>query len=429
MSENQLAVVESAHAIVRPQRGVKLETLDDYFRFADIALASGLAPKAMTSADAVVVALIAGSELGLPAMQSLQNIGVINGKPAPYGDAVPGIVLSSGLCVAFEEWLEEEGEVVDSLPDGKLSDWPDSFTWVTSVQRKGRSKPRVSRFSVGDAKRANLWGKGGPWSQFPQRMLRFKSMGFAMRDEFPDVLRGFVPYEDLADYSEEKPIAMQTEVAEVVVAIDQDDDDHYDDEPCYKIFSDAHKLAEIDTMTLRNRRKWIKDNEPNNPHLRDVVIELRKRAAADEKAAAEAQGAAEREKPKKTFGDAVRERTATTEKDTAEAEEIFGTSEEYAATEGVVIEEDQPELVMPRTKKEYRDAFTKAVAKAGFDVSDDNFGNFILMLNGCLAKINVEPVAELSEVPSGKLWALTQEIHNGTLVPADMMHYPALTEA
>ena len=423
MNENQLAVVEPVHAIVRPQRGVELKSLDDFFRFADIALASGLAPKAMTSADAIVVALIAGAELGMPAMQSLQNIGVINGKPAPFGDAVPGIVLSSGLCAEFEEWMEENGEAVDSLPQGKLSDWPDSFTWVTRVQRKGRNKPRLSYFSVGDAKRANLWGKGGPWTQFPQRMLRFKSMGFAMRDEFPDVLRGFVPYEDLADYSEPaKTISVQTEIVSV--------DDEIVEEPSYKVFADADKIDQIDTQILRSRLDWLKKHEPDNPHKREVLIELRARAAATEKNTEEgAKLAARRERPNKTLAEAVREAPKKqTEAEAAEAEEIFGGHDEEIATEGEVVEAATEEVSMPRTKKEHREAFTDAVAATGFDASDENFGNFILMLNGCLASNAMPTVAELADVPVGKLWVLTQKIRSGELVPADMMYYPEAVE-
>jgi hypothetical protein len=48
----------------------------------------------------------------------------------------------------------------------------------------------VRTFSQDDAKTAGLWGKQGPWSQYPKRMLQLRARGFALRDAFPDALRG-----------------------------------------------------------------------------------------------------------------------------------------------------------------------------------------------------------------------------------------------
>jgi hypothetical protein len=58
----------------------------------------------------------------------------------------------------------------------------------------------VGRFSVADAKRAGLWGKSGPWTQYPRRMLQLRARGFALRDAFPDVLKGLVTAEEAQDY-------------------------------------------------------------------------------------------------------------------------------------------------------------------------------------------------------------------------------------
>jgi hypothetical protein len=58
----------------------------------------------------------------------------------------------------------------------------------------------VVRFSVSDAKKAGLWGKSGPWTQYPKRMLQLRARGFALRDAFPDVLKGLVTAEEAQDY-------------------------------------------------------------------------------------------------------------------------------------------------------------------------------------------------------------------------------------
>ncbi len=65
----------------------------------------------------------------------------------------------------------------------------------------------VNEFSVADAKRAQLWAKAGPWSQYPDRMLIFRARGFNLRDNFGDVLKGFRTTEELADIPEEREVA------------------------------------------------------------------------------------------------------------------------------------------------------------------------------------------------------------------------------
>ena len=69
-----------------------------------------------------------------------------------------------------------------------------------SAQRRGYPAPITSTFSVADAKAAGLWGKQGPWSQYPKRMLAMRARGFALRNAFADVLRGLVTAEEAQDY-------------------------------------------------------------------------------------------------------------------------------------------------------------------------------------------------------------------------------------
>ena len=73
------------------------------------------------------------------------------------------------------------------------------------AKRRGDAEPVVSRFSMADAKRAGLAGKTGPWTQYPKRMLQMRARGFALRDAFPDLLRGFVTAEEAQDYPTPEP--------------------------------------------------------------------------------------------------------------------------------------------------------------------------------------------------------------------------------
>jgi hypothetical protein len=68
--------------------------------------------------------------------------------------------------------------------------------------RRGQP-PERRTFSVADAKRAKLWFKAGPWTTYPDRMLQMRARGFAIRDTFPDALRGVIIAEEAQDHPTE----------------------------------------------------------------------------------------------------------------------------------------------------------------------------------------------------------------------------------
>ena len=175
-------------------RGIVPSNMDDLFRFAKAVSVSGLAPKGIESAEAIFVALEMGLEVGLPMMAALQNIAVINGRPTIWGDAQLAVVRGTGELTLFEEWYEEGGKRLARNP----ATFTDATTAVCRVQRAGYEAAETA-FSVADAKRANLWGKAGPWSQYPARMLRFRARSFGLRDQFGDALRGLRTAEEVMD--------------------------------------------------------------------------------------------------------------------------------------------------------------------------------------------------------------------------------------
>jgi hypothetical protein len=71
--------------------------------------------------------------------------------------------------------------------------------------RRDKATPITRRFSIGEAKRASLLGKPGPWQEYPSRMLRMRARSFAARDAFPDVLRGIRAVEELRDIPADAP--------------------------------------------------------------------------------------------------------------------------------------------------------------------------------------------------------------------------------
>lgn len=157
------------------ERGIQLRSLEDSYRFASAVLASQLAPTSFKTPEAVMVAVQYGLELGMTPMKALQSIAVVNGRPTIWGDAALGMVKASGLCEYCKEWTEGDGE--------------DMVAFV-ETKRKDEPEPVKTSFSVKDAKIAGLWGKQGPWKQYPQRMLKYRARAFNLRDNFPDVMGG-----------------------------------------------------------------------------------------------------------------------------------------------------------------------------------------------------------------------------------------------
>lgn len=178
-SGQQLAVAKKLEVEIG-YNGLELRNMDDMRKFCLAVVNSGLAPKEYRTPEAVLVAVQCGLELGLRPMQSLWSIAVINGRPTLWGDA------ALALVKAHRDFVD-----IDELPSEDVA--------TCTLVRRGQ-KPIVRTFSVSDAKRAGLWGKSGPWTTYPQRMLQMRARSWALRDGFPDALRGIQIREEVQDY-------------------------------------------------------------------------------------------------------------------------------------------------------------------------------------------------------------------------------------
>lgn len=168
-----------------PAFSLQPSNLQEAMQLSELMANSEMVPKDFKGKPGnVLVAVQMGAEVGLPPMQAIQNIAVINGRPALWGDAIKAIILNSPLCEKFEETFDEQSMTA----------------WVT-VKRKGHAERQVS-FSQADADKAGLLAKSGPWTQYPKRMLAMRARGFAARDEFADVLKGLSVAEEQMDIVE-----------------------------------------------------------------------------------------------------------------------------------------------------------------------------------------------------------------------------------
>lgn len=159
--------------------------IEQCYRLASAIAAANMAPTSYNrDANSIMIGIMHGMEVGLTPMAALQSIAVINGMPTIWGDGALGLVRGSGLLEDFHESLHGEGDAMEA---------------VCTIKRKGQTSEVVRHFSVQDAKAAGLWGKKGPWQQYPKRMLQMRARSWAMRDGFADVLRGLGIREEVQD--------------------------------------------------------------------------------------------------------------------------------------------------------------------------------------------------------------------------------------
>jgi hypothetical protein len=162
---------------------------------AKIAIASGLAPKDVRSAEAAFVIIATGMELGLSPMQALRGIHVINGKPILSSDLIVALVKRHPLCAYFS--------LIESTAE--------RATYTT--HRNGEPTETSLTWTLEDARRADLAGKG-TWKHHPTAMLRARCSAALARAVYPDLLLGIYEEGEGEEIAARKPAPVR-EVAPV----------------------------------------------------------------------------------------------------------------------------------------------------------------------------------------------------------------------
>jgi hypothetical protein len=158
-----------------------------------------MVPQSLKTPEQVMVAIMAGAELGMVPFQAVRHIAVVNNRPTLWGDGLVAVARSQGVRIS--ERIEGDGDAVMAVCD---------------VTRPDTGEVISRTFSVADAKKAGLWGKTGPWQQYPKRMLSMRARAFALRDGAADILNGFQVAEEVEDYAvtreppQARPDAVQT---------------------------------------------------------------------------------------------------------------------------------------------------------------------------------------------------------------------------
>jgi hypothetical protein len=162
------------------------QSLTEAMEFARLMANSGMVPDDYKGNPGRVLAAIQiGAEVGLPPMMALQRIYIQNGKPTMDVRGCLAVVQASG-------YLEEKREEWDAA--GRKA--------TVHVKRKGR-EPIARTFSEADAKGVSCKENGawitldqkGTYQSYPERMYTRRALGYALQDEFADILAGVTPWD------------------------------------------------------------------------------------------------------------------------------------------------------------------------------------------------------------------------------------------
>lgn len=199
--------------------GLVPQSFEDVQRIANMAVASGLFKgnrddnKDSLLAKATM-AIMQGLECGVPPMQAVQSIAVINGKCAMYGDLLKAVIWAAGFKIHED-----------------ISGTGDARTATCTITRPtGETITRT--FSVADAKKARLWDdrekvtkydktvpNDSAWHRFPDRMLAWRAFGFSAKDGASDATRGLLVREDVesdsAPADQYSAVAVKSRIAEL----------------------------------------------------------------------------------------------------------------------------------------------------------------------------------------------------------------------
>jgi hypothetical protein len=168
----------------------------------------------------ILMGVLQAMELGVAPQSGLKWLLPLRGRFTIWGDLAIGLAQQKGLVT--KQTVAYIGGGFDE--NSPLGNWPDDFACEVRVWRRGQTEPYIGRFSVKDARRANLWMNSHkrPWIDYPKRMLFNRARAFALRDGFADALNGLEIAEEVRDMM---PVEEDKPAAPSMAALEADTDD------------------------------------------------------------------------------------------------------------------------------------------------------------------------------------------------------------
>ena len=230
-------------------------SLEARMRYAEVLADSNLLPAQYRKNPAnVLLAQELGDALGIPAIQAINAIHVIEGKPSAGADLMASIVRRAGHRLRIIEGQDRDGPTVTAQLI--RSDDPD-FTFT-------------STWTMAQAKAAKLTGKDN-WIKYPKSMLRARAIMEVCRAGASEAMYG-VNYtaEELEDIASPASTGTATQArdfwAEADAALTADE--------LTALWSQAHRAGQLDERLqehMRQRKAALVAADGINPVTGEVV--------------------------------------------------------------------------------------------------------------------------------------------------------------
>jgi hypothetical protein len=124
---------------------------------------------------AIAACVLAGRELGIGPMSSLQNLIVIDGRPSMTALLMRQLIFAAGHSIHYQESTD--------------------FRCIVKGRRRGEEDWTTITWTMDQAKKAGLEGKTN-WRKYPKQMLQARATGELARLAFADCLGGMGYLED-----------------------------------------------------------------------------------------------------------------------------------------------------------------------------------------------------------------------------------------
>lgn len=130
----------------------------------------------VATVDQAAAIMLKGYELGLGMTASFEFIHIIQDKPSLSPRGALALIIQSGECekLQIEDSSDEKGNP--------------TACQVTMKRRNGIEY--IAKYTMEDAKKADLVKQGSGWAKYPSNMLRWRAVGYAADVVFPDIIGG-----------------------------------------------------------------------------------------------------------------------------------------------------------------------------------------------------------------------------------------------
>lgn len=144
-------------------------------------------PKTLNTEAKIITAWQTAASLRVPPIRAIQNMAIIHGSLSLWGELPRALAEATGELEDLKLFMIDHEYKQISWANKNLRD--EVWAAVVQIKRKGRTENEYS-FSLDDAKAAGLLNKTGPWKDYRRIMLARRTIGHAIKFEFPDALMG-----------------------------------------------------------------------------------------------------------------------------------------------------------------------------------------------------------------------------------------------